>query len=314
MAQATTWKYFDPKVLDEIGRLDLRARLIVEGFLSGMHRSPYRGFSVEFAQHREYVPGDDIRFVDWKVYAKSDRVYIKEFETETNLRLHLFVDRSESMAYGTVGPNGQPPDSKSTRTKFGYAATCAAALAYLAQQQGDSVGLNLFAETVVKHLPPSNTRLQVNNIFQSLDEVTPTSKTSIGPVLHQLAEQARQRGLVVVFSDLFDAPDTVVSGLKHLRHKGHDVIVFHVLDHDEVEFPFERMTLFEGMEDLPKLLVDPKSLREAYLKEINAFQDTIRRGCLQLKIDYVRLTTAESLDVALVRYLAARAARFKKRK
>jgi uncharacterized protein (DUF58 family) len=200
------------------------------------------------------------------------------------------------------------------RTKFGYAATCAAALAYLAQQQGDSVGLNLFAETVIKHLPPSNTRIQLNSIFQALDEVTPSSKTSVGTVLHHLAEQARQRGLVVIFSDLFDSVDTVLSGLKHVRHKGHDVIVFHVLDHDEVEFPFERMTLFEGMEELPKLLVDPKSLREAYLKEINAFQHAVRQGCLQLKADYVRLTTDEPLDVALVRYLAARAARFKKHK
>jgi uncharacterized protein (DUF58 family) len=297
-------KYLDPKILDKIGRLELRARLVVEGFVSGMHKSPYRGFSVEFAQHREYVPGDDIRFVDWKVYAKSDRVYIKEFEEETNLRAHIFVDQSESMQYAAEG----------SMSKFDYAATAAASLAYLIQQQQDSVGLNLFTDRVAKHLPASNTRAQLNLIFKSLEEARPSEKTAVGAVLHAFAEKIAKKGLVIVFSDLFDAPESVLSGLRHVRHQGHDLLVFHILDQDEVEFPFERMTLFEGLEQMPDLLVDPKSLREAYLKEINSFQEKIRKGCLAQRAEYSLVTTDQPLDVALSTYLAARAARFKKRK
>lgn len=296
--------YLDPRVLGKVSKLELRARLVVEGFVSGMHRSPYRGFSVEFAQHREYVPGDDIRFLDWKILGKSDRFYIKEFEEETNLRAHLFCDLSESMAYGHDGG----------MSKFDYAATALAALAYLIQQQSDAVGLSLFHEEVVRSIPPSNTRANLGNIFHALARATPTSKTKIGAVLHQLAVDLQKRGLIMLFSDLFDEPEAVLRGLRELTRRGHDVIVFHVLDRDEVEFPFERMTLFDGLEEMPELLVDPRSLREAYLEEIETFQSTIRKGCLSQRIDYIRLVNDQPLDVALSSYLAFRAARTKRRK
>ena len=287
-------KYLDPQVLDSIKRLDLRARLVVEGFVSGMHDSPYKGYSVEFAQHREYVQGDDIRFVDWKVYAKSDRIYIKEFEEETNLKAMVFLDQSESMSYGQ------------TRTKFDYAATMAASLSFLIQKQHDSVGLTLFDEESRTTLPPSTSRAQLNTILHHLTEAQPTRKTRLGDILHELSDRGGRKGLIVVISDLFDDPESILSGLRHLRHVGHDILVFHVMDRDEVDFPFERMTLFKGMEQMPELLVDPKSLREAYLREVESFQETIRKGCQSLKVDYVRTITDQGLEVVLSSYLAKR--------
>jgi len=304
MAESTTKNYLDPKVINKIAKLELRARLIVEGFVSGQHKSPYRGFSVEFAQHREYVPGDDIRYIDWKIWGKSDRFYIKEFEEETNLRAHLFLDQSESMAYGYDGG----------MSKFDYAASSVAALAYMIQQQADAVGITLFNDDVVRQVPPSNTRANLGNVFQCLEECTPTSKTKIGAVLHQLAANTRNRGMVMIFSDLFDNCDHVVHGLREIVKRGHDVVVFHILDRDEVQFPFERMTLFDGMEDMPELLVDPRSLKDAYLEEINRFQDQIRKACLNQNVEYVQLLNHQPLDVVLSSYLAARATRGKRRK
>lgn len=300
----TAQNYLDPKVLNKITKLELRARLVVEGFVSGMHKSPYHGFSVEFAQHREYVPGDDIRYIDWKIYGKSDRYYIKEFEEETNLRAHLFLDQSESMDYGHDGG----------MSKFDYAATCCASLAFMIQQQSDAVGLSRFDEKVVHSLPPKNTRAHLGNILTSLQDAKPTAKTKVGTVLRQLAGTLRTRGMVMVFSDLFDDPDEVLKGLRELAQRGHDVVVFHIFDRDELDFPFERMTLFEGMEELPELLVDPRSLRDAYLEEINTFRSRIRRGCLKQRIDYVVVENSRTLDVVLSSYLAARAARTKRRK
>ncbi|MEZ5989155.1 MAG: DUF58 domain-containing protein [Planctomycetota bacterium] len=288
-------KYLDPHVLDTIRRLELRARLVVEGYVSGMHDSPYKGYSVEFAQHREYVQGDDIRFVDWKVWAKSDRIYIKEFEEETNLRAMLFLDQSESMTYG------------SARTKFDYAATMAAALAYLIHNQHDSVGLTLFDEESRVTLPPSTSRAQLNTILHNLQEAKATRKTRIGDILHHVADRGGRKGLILIISDLFDDPDNILKGLTHLRHSGHDILLFHVMDRDEVEFPFERMTLFDGMEQMPELLVDPKSLRDAYLREVKEFKDKVRKGCQAQKIDYIDVVTDQSLEVVLTGYLAKRA-------
>jgi uncharacterized protein (DUF58 family) len=303
MAEATK-SYLDPKVLNKVIKLELRARLVVEGFVSGMHRSPYRGYSVEFAQHREYVPGDDIRFLDWKILGKSDRFYVKEFEEETNLRAHLFVDQSESMAYAHDGG----------MSKFDYGATAAASLAYLIQQQSDAVGITLFNDAVTRTVPPSNTRQSLGNVFESLSEAVPTAKTRIGATLKELAANMSKRGLVILFSDLFDEPESVLRGLRELSRRGHDLIVFHVLDRDEVEFPFERMTLFKGLEQMPELLVDPRSLKQAYLAEIEAFQAAIRKGCLAQGIDYVRLIDDQPLDVVLSSFLSFRAARTKRRK
>lgn len=304
MTEANT-NYLDPKVLNKVARLELRARMVVEGFVTGMHKSPFRGFSVEFAQHREYVPGDDLRYLDWKIYGKSDRFVIKQFEEETNLRAHLFLDQSESMNYAHDGG----------MSKFDYSATAVASLAYMIQQQADAVGLTLFDEKVCKQIPPSNTRANLGNIFQSLEAAKARSeKTKIGTVLHELSSHLRQRGMVMIFSDLFDAPEQVLKGLREIAQRGHDVVVFHVLDKDEVEFPFERMTLFQGLEQMPELLVDPKSLRDAYLAEIETFQDAIKKGCLQNRIDYVRVVNSQPLDVVLTSYLTARAARRKRRK
>jgi len=297
--------YLDPRVLDKVARLELRARLVVEGFVTGMHKSPYRGFSVEFAQHREYVPGDDLRHLDWKIYAKADRFVVKQYEEETNLRAHLFLDQSESMRYAADG----------AMSKFDYGATACASLAFMIQQQADAVGLTLFDEQVAKQIPPSNTRQSLGNLFQSLEGAAPREqKTRIGGVLHELAGQLRQRGLVMVFSDLFDDPATIVQGLREIRSRGHDIVVFHVMDHDELEFPFERMTMFEGMEQLPELLCDPKSLRDAYLAEVNGHAEELRKGCLSQRVDYVRVDTMNPLDVVLTSYLSARAARGKRNK
>ncbi len=303
MAETSEKNYLDPQVLNKIGKLELRARLVMEGFVSGMHKSPFKGFSVEFAQHREYVPGDDIRYIDWKIFGKSDRFYIKEFEEETNLRAHIFLDQSESMAYGHEGG----------MSKYDYAATSAAALAYMIQQQSDAVGLNTFNNEVVTTVPPSVTRASLGNILSRLTEASPTSQTAIGSVLQELASHLPRRGMVVILSDLFDDPKLILQGLRALAQRGHDVLVFHVLDKDEVEFPFERMTMFDGLEDMPELLVDPRGLRDAYLKEIGDFQDEIRRGCLRNRIDYVKVVNSQELGVILSSYLAARASQAKKR-
>ncbi|MFK7742353.1 MAG: DUF58 domain-containing protein [Planctomycetota bacterium] len=297
--------YLDPRVLDKVARLELRARLVVEGFVTGMHKSPYRGFSVEFAQHREYVPGDDLRHLDWKIFGKSDRFVIKQYEEETNLRAHLFLDQSESMNYGAEG----------TLSKFDYSATACASLAYMIQQQADAVGLTLFDDTIAKQVPPSNTRQSLGHLFNALESAKAREqKTKIGGVLHELAGQLRQRGMVMIFSDLFDEPKDVLQGLREIASRGHDMVVFHVMDHDEIEFPFERMTLFQGMEELPELLCDPKSLRDAYLKEVQTFGEEIRKGCLSQRIDYVRVDTQQPLDVVLTSYLSSRAARAKRKK
>jgi len=297
--------YLDPHVLDKVARLELRARLVVEGFVTGMDKSPYRGFAVEFAQHREYVPGDDLRHLDWKIFGKSDRFVVKQYEEETNLRAHLFLDQSESMNYAHDGG----------MAKFDYAATACAALAYLIQQQADAVGLTLFDEQVASQVPPSNTRANLANVFGALEQAKARrQKTRVGAVLRELATKLRQRGLVIVFSDLFDEPAEVLRGLRELRSRHHDIVVFHVLDRDELEFPFERMTLFEGLEQMPELLCDPKSLRLAYQAEIGAFAEEIRHGCLAQRIDYVRIRNDLPLDIVLTSYLSARTARAKRRK
>ncbi|MCI0587334.1 MAG: DUF58 domain-containing protein [Planctomycetes bacterium] len=286
----------DPKVLDKVGRLELRARLLVEGFLAGLHRSPYKGVSVEFREHREYVPGDDPRFLDWKVFGKSDRFVIKEYEEETNLNCHLFLDTSESMGFASAG-----------QTKFEYARTIAAALAYLCLRQRDGVGLSLYDEGIGKTLQATTGEGQVREVLRALEAASPSRKTATGRVLRETGERLRRRGIVVVISDLFDDPEEVLAGLRGLRQRGHEVLVFHTLDPAEVNFPYERMTLFEGLEMGPRLLVDPRALREAYLAEVKSYLDRIRAGCLSHRIDWVLASTDVPLDVALVTYLGKRA-------
>lgn len=290
-------KYLDPRVLNKLARLDLKARVIVEGFIAGLHKSPYRGFSAEFAAHREYVPGDDLRHLDWKMFGRSDRLYVKEYEQETNLRCYIAVDTSESMDYAS----GEV-------SKLEYSRYVAAALAYLITQQQDAVGLVLFDREVTKVIPPGTSPIHLNAILKELSEVQPTRKTDVKAISLDLAERLQHRGMVIIISDLFDKSDNILKGLQHLRHRGQEVIVFNILDEHEARFPFNRMTRFDGLEEYPYLIVDPRALRRDYLDVLAKFVMTIRRGCLKERIDYVHITTNQMLDVALSAYLATRLA------
>ncbi|APW63976.1 DUF58 domain-containing protein [Paludisphaera borealis] len=295
--------YLDPRTLASLEGLDLQARLLVEGYVAGMHPSPYHGFSVEFAEHREYVPGDDVRHVDWKVWSKTDKFYLKQYEEETNLLLYLLLDTSESMAYAS-GDNV---------SKFKYAQFVVAALAYLILQQQDSVGLALFDDAVRRYLKPAGQPSHLKELIHLLDVTPAREKSDLGLVLHDLSERFKKRGVIAIFSDLFDDVEKVLSGLKHFRHRRHEVIVFHILDPAEIDFPFRDPTLFKGMEGLPDVLADPYALRRAYQEEIGSFLDGIKKGCRLIDIDYVPLRTDQSLDVALSAYLASRSARKRKR-
>lgn len=295
-------KYLDPKTLSKIRRLDLKARLIVEGFISGLHRSPYHGFSVEFAEHREYVPGDDIRHIDWKVWGRSDRYYIKQYEEETNLRAHLVLDTSESMRYGSM-PG---------MTKYDYACCVAASLAFLVLHQQDAAGLAMFDEDIHRYMPPTSTGIQLRQILHEMSTVEPRAKTNIGTIFHNLAERVTKKGLIIIVSDFFDSLENIMFGLRHMRHKRHEVLAFHIFDEYELTFPFESMTLFEGLEEYPELLADPRALKKAYLDELAAFVSELKKGCRNNRVDYVQLHTGMPLDVALTTYLARRSARVSK--
>ncbi|MGA2442556.1 MAG: DUF58 domain-containing protein [Tepidisphaeraceae bacterium] len=295
-------RYLEPRTLARIGSLDLRARLIVEGLMAGMHRSPYHGISVEFAQHRQYVPGDDIRHVDWKVFAKTDKVYLKQYQEETNLHLICVVDASESMGYGSVG------DGQASWTKYDHATAIAAALSYLVIRQQDSVGLAIFDNELRRYFKPSNSPGQWKTITHELLLVPRLKKTGTGRVLDQLAEKLTHRSLVVVLSDFFDDMDSVQQGLRHLRYRKHEVIAFQVLDPMEVEFPFQDVTLFKGLEEMGELLTEPQSLRQGYLAELSEFTAQLKKMCRGVHIDFTQLNSGQPLDVALSGFLAVRAA------
>jgi uncharacterized protein (DUF58 family) len=293
-------RYLDPLALAKVGSLELQARLVVEGYLSGMHKSPYHGFSVEFAQHREYVPGDDIKHVDWKVYGRTGRFFLKQYEEETNLILWLLLDVSESMRYGS-GPV----------TKYDYACLSAAALAYLTLHQQDSVGLVTFDNQVRSFLKPSSQPSHLKEMVHVMNRGAPRDKTRLAPIFHDLAERLNRRAIIVLLSDLFDEPADLLAGLRHLRYKRHEVIVMHVLDGAELDFPFQEATLFRGLEQYPELLTDPRALRQGYLEQIEGFITEVRRGCRNQNIDYVGLRTDHDLGVVLSSYLAHRLARTK---
>lgn len=288
-------KYLDPKVLNKISGLSLKARLVVEGYLSGLHQSPYRGVSIEFRSHREYVPGDDLRHLDWKVFGRSDRLYIKQYEQETNLFAYILLDISESMSYGSGKVN-----------KLEYARYLAAALTYLMIQQQDAVGLILFDQDVTKSIPSRSSPAHLNLILKELDEARATRKTDFKALSTDMTERLEKKGLIIVISDLFDNPDSLVNGLRMIRHKGQEIIVFNILDEYEATFPFNKMTRFDGLEGYPYLTVDPRALRNEYLKALDEFTTTIRRACQQERIDYVKISTDQMLDVALSIYLAKR--------
>jgi uncharacterized protein (DUF58 family) len=293
-------KYLDPQVLAKLHGLELRARRIVEGYVSGLHRSPFHGFSIEFAEHREYVPGDDLRYVDWKVFGRTDKVYLKQYEEETNLITYLLLDASESMTYRSRW---------AALSKLEYAQCLAAALAYLVLQQQDSVGLATFDTELRTLVRPSSNPSHLKQLLHVMEETQPRRKTAMGPIFHDLAERWKKRGIVIVFSDLFDDVASILSGLKHFHHRRHEAILFHVLDPAELDFNFDRTTLFKGLEQLPEVLTDPRALRKAYRAEVQAFLQQLRRGCRGLRIDHVLLRTDQPLDVALSAYLSHRMTR-----
>jgi uncharacterized protein (DUF58 family) len=299
-------KFLDPRTLARIGGLDLRARLIVEGLMTGMHRSPYQGISVEFAQHRPYTPGDDTRHVDWKQYAKTDKIYLKQYLQETNLHLICIVDASESMGYGSVKGEGG-----STWTKYDHATAIAASLSYMAIQQQDSVGLAIFDQALSRYFKPSNSPGQWKVVVNELQQVPRWNKTNTGKILDQIAEKLNHRSLIVILSDFFDDIEGIQSGLRHLRYKKHELMVFQILDPMEVNFPFEDVTLFKGLEGLGDLLTEPRALREGYLQQLNDFTEQMKKMCRGMHIDFQRFNSGESLDVALSGFLATRAASMK---
>jgi len=317
-------KYLDPRTLARINSLDLRARLIVEGLMTGMHRSPYQGISVEFAQHRPYVPGDDTRHVDWKQLAKTDKIYLKQYLEETNLHLICVVDASESMGFGSVIGAPQSPGApgldagKSPRpssdvvwTKYDHATSIAASLAYLAIQQQDSVGLAIFDQALSRYFKPSNSPGQWKMIVSELQVVPRWNKTNTGKILDQLAEKLRHRSLIVILSDFFDDIDSIKSGLRHLRYKKHEMMIFQILDPQEVDFPFEDVTMFKGLEELGDLLTEPRALREGYLRQMNDHTDALKKLCRSMNIDFSQMNSGESLEAALGKFLANRSASIK---
>src|SRR5918911_327674 len=273
--------FLDPAVVARLGTLELKARTIVEGFLSGLHRSPFKGFRVEFGEFRQYIPGDDLSTIDWKVYARSDRYYIKKFEEETNLDCHILFDVSGSMAYG----------SHHGLTKFEYGAVLAASLAYLMNRQRDAVGLTAFDENIVSMLPASARPGHLTALLVTLDRLRTGRQTNVSKPLHQLANTLTKRGIVVLISDLLDDAEAVIRGLKHFQFRGIEVIVFHVLDPDEIDFPFERATRFEDLETSEEVMAVPGAVRDHYIREIGNLIDRYRRELGASGIDYVLLNT-----------------------
>jgi uncharacterized protein (DUF58 family) len=281
-----------PEAVSRIARLELQARNVVEGFLSGLHRSPYFGQSVEFVQHREYVAGDDPRRIDWKVWSKTDKYYIKQYEEETNLRCTLLVDVSESMQFGSQA-----------MTKYEYACAVAACLAYLLLRQQDSVGLTSFDAAVRAAVPARSKRNHLHAVLGALDAQNPAEKTDIYHILAQVADQQVQRGMVVLISDLFVPRDGLFRGLKLLRHRGHDLMLFNIMDDEELDFNYAGTTRFEGLEQAGELVCDPRALRDGYLEAVQKFHEEIRRHCAKNTIDFQTIRTSDHLDAALAYYL-----------
>ena len=297
--QASEGRFLDPAVIARLGTLELKAKTIVEGFLSGLHRSPYKGLSVEFAEYRQYMPGDDLSTIDWKVYARSDRHYVKKFEEETNLEGHLLLDVSASMAYRGGG----------AMSKVAYGSVLAASLAYLMNRQRDATGLIQFDEKITGRLPASARPGHLHVILLALDRVTPGAKSNVARPLHQLADALNKRSLAVVISDLLDDPDEVVKGLKHLRFRGTDVIVFQVLDPHEIHFPFKGAARFTDVESADVVTADPSRVRESYLAAMSALRARYEKELRSHGIDFLTLDTSKPLDFALVAYLDARSRR-----
>ncbi len=288
-------RFLHPEAIKRISRLDLRARHVVEGFLSGMHRSPYFGQSIEFAQHREYAFGDDLRHVDWKVWARQDRLYVKQYEEDTNLRCTLLLDVSGSMQYG-----------QGAFTKYEYACTLAASLAYLVLRQQDAVGVVAFDDKVRGQVPTRSKRNHLQSVIETFAVQEPRDKTNMYQVLRAVAESYPRRGMMILLSDLLTDTEQILKGLKLLRQRGHDVLVFHVMDDDELDFPFAGPTRFDGLESDMFLNCNPRALRDGYLEALNAFLEDVRRNCARQTCDYALIRTSDPLDAALATYLSNR--------
>ena len=289
--------YLDPEVISRLSRLDLVARLVVEGFITGLHRSPYHGFSVEFSEHRPYMPGDALRDMDWKAYGKTGRLYVKQYEEETNLKAYLLLDISGSMDFQSGGP----------MSKFRYASSLTAALSHLLLRQRDAVGLMLFHERIDTYIPPRSVQSHLQVLLKAISQVTPAADTHMAPAFRDLAERISRRGLVVLFSDLLDDPDEVLKGLKYFRHRGHEVIVFHILDPRERDLAFRRETRFYDLEDPEQTLTtQPWHIQQEYSVLMEELITTYRRSCADARIDYVLIDTTTPFDIALSRYLVRR--------
>ncbi len=298
-------KYFDPETLARIRPLGLRARTLVEGLVSGLHRSPLRGHSVEFAQHREYVPGDDLRQVDWKIYARSDKYYLKQYEDETSLNCYLLVDHSQSMLYGgrsADSSDGQP----SGLSKLQYAQLIACSLTYLVIEQHDYAGLITFSAAIDDWLPASGSPAVFDDMIAIMERAVHHPRTDLSQVLEQVTQRLARRGLLVLISDGLDDVQRVLQSLRLLRLAGHDALVIQVLDRDEVDFPFETMARFEGLEGLEDVVTDPRLIAQAYRAAMADFCRQLQSGCRQMDVDYFRVLTDESLAATLPRILASR--------
>lgn len=300
MREQSTTRLISPEVLSRLKGLEIKARLVVEGFIAGLHRSPYHGFSVEFAEHRQYMPGDPIRNIDWKVYAKSDRFYIKEYEEETNLKAYLLIDCSRSMAFA----------ADNRVDKLHYSLQLAAALAFLMLKQRDAVGLVGFDEKINTYVPPRSAASHLHVLLREMEGFNPSEKTNIAGTLHEMAERIKRRGLVIVISDLLDDPTQIIAGLKHFRHKKHEIIVFHVLDPKERDFSFPLEAIFKDMETGEQINTLPWQIKGDYQKIVGGVLERFARECRMSNIDYVPIDTAMSYDFSLFAYLNKRSRLF----
>ena len=289
--------YLSPSIIKKIDNISLRAKLVVEGFIIGLHKSPYHGFSVEFSEHRPYGFGDEIKYIDWKLLAKTDKLYIKQFEEETNLKSYILFDKSASMGY----------NSKDNITKFEYAKTLCAVLSYLMIRQQDAVGLTTFDDKINTSIPPRSKISHLNVLLSLLHKSKIKGETKISPILHSLAESIKKKGLIILVSDLLDDPKEVIKGLRHFRYKGHEVIIFHILDCNEISFNFNEMINFIDLENNQSIKTDPRYIKSDYKKAFSSFCETYRLECRKNNIDYVKVDTSDSLDNSLIEYLIKRA-------
>jgi len=295
VAKTRGYQFIEPEAVAKLGRFNLVAKAVVEGFVTGLHRSPFHGFSVEFSEHREYSPGDNLRDIDWKVLGKTDRYYVKRYEEETNLKAHILLDTSGSMGYKSNG-----------MSKLEYGCYLAASLAYLMIRQQDSVGLVTFDESINTFMPPRSTTLHLNALLQTLEKLTPAKTTKVSKTFHDLAQTIKRRGLIVVISDLYDEPRDVMRGLRHFRHKRHEVIIFHLFDPAELDFRFRALTDFVDLETKERLQVDPKYVRQEYMRQVQEFIEAYKRDCSQGTIEYVVANTSTPYEMMLTSYLGKR--------